>query len=252
MVKEIKKFVTSDGKEFKTEAGAKNHENRMFINARLAELELTKEQVSEKLKETAERHISIRTLLKYNPDWTKWAFHQIKQVLSQPEVFLEEYKETIYVRQYRAWREIKEEEIAREKGPEFTDSEKHCKQEQEHLDYKVVKVEEVNKYTQKVILDYKYETYEKAAIKLKAGLTLEENEISSLIDCYDTVYTEEGENRRWTRSVLTVVNIDGTNYAIDWEEGLTESQENMFYNQPYKVKVEEVPVTIVKTVVTPL
>lgn len=45
---------------------------------------------------------------------------------------------------------------------------------------------------------------------------------------------EEGDNRRWSRSNTSIVKADdGKFYAIDWEEGLTEYQENEYYAGDY-------------------
>ena len=45
-----------------------------------------------------------------------------------------------------------------------------------------------------------------------------------------------GENNRWTRSVTTIFKYKGKLYALDWEQGLTEYQDNEFYYQPYEVE----------------
>jgi len=46
------------------------------------------------------------------------------------------------------------------------------------------------------------------------------------------VETEEGENRRWSRSNSTIVKMeDDKYYELVWEEGLTEMQDNEFYSQ---------------------
>ena len=53
--------------------------------------------------------------------------------------------------------------------------------------------------------------------------------------CNNRIIAEEfGENRRWTRSAVTVIEIPTENetrlFAIDWEEGLTEYQENIYWS----------------------
>jgi hypothetical protein len=60
-----------------------------------------------------------------------------------------------------------------------------------------------------------------------------EQEAKQLIwDC--EIEAEYGDNRRWSRSVTSIVeDVDGKCYAIDWEEGLTESQENEYYAGTY-------------------
>lgn len=54
----------------------------------------------------------------------------------------------------------------------------------------------------------------------------------------------EGERHRWTMDVTTVFECDGRAFAIDWSSGLTECQEDEFYNQPYEVRPQEEVVTI--------
>jgi hypothetical protein len=53
-----------------------------------------------------------------------------------------------------------------------------------------------------------------------------EKEVKNLIwDC--EVDRIEGENRRWSRRVTSIVEADdGKFYKINWEQGLTENQEN--------------------------
>jgi hypothetical protein len=38
----------------------------------------------------------------------------------------------------------------------------------------------------------------------------------------------EGDDRRWSRTVTTIVDLDGHYYAIPWEQGLTEYQESEY------------------------
>ena len=50
----------------------------------------------------------------------------------------------------------------------------------------------------------------------------------------------EGENRRWSRTNTSVVKADdGKFYEIDWEEGLTEYQDDEYYAGWYN-EVEQV------------
>lgn len=68
---------------------------------------------------------------------------------------------------------------------------------------------------------------------------LSEKEIQQLLWEYPNVYEEAGEMRRWQRSVSTVVKVNGEYYRIDWEQGLTEAQDNDYYQQPVKVRLKE-------------
>lgn len=72
--------------------------------------------------------------------------------------------------------------------------------------------------------------------KIKNKEKFTEQEIYELLWDFEQVWQEEGENRRWTRAVSTVIKVGEDFVRIDWEQGLTECQENEFYEQPYLVK----------------
>lgn len=46
----------------------------------------------------------------------------------------------------------------------------------------------------------------------------------------------EGDCSRWTRHMDTIFKIGGNLWDIPWEQGLTEYQEDEFWDQPYRVK----------------
>ena len=81
--------------------------------------------------------------------------------------------------------------------------------------------------------------------KIVKGERLTERELSSLVYEGEEVDEIEGEDTRWTRCMTTVINLCGKNVAIDWQKGLTECQENEFYDQPYFVEKKERVVTVV-------
>lgn len=80
---------------------------------------------------------------------------------------------------------------------------------------------------------------------------LTEAELSELVWEFD-VDSEYGDNRRWSRAVTTIVELCGRFFSIDWEEGLTEYQENEFYNQPVEVIKNTYEKTITVTEWTPI
>ena len=75
---------------------------------------------------------------------------------------------------------------------------------------------------------------------------LTDRELSELVYGY-AVETDYGENRRWTRTNTTVVKLLGRYFSVDWEEGLTEYQEDEFYNQPIEVEKKTYEKTITVT-----
>lgn len=82
--------------------------------------------------------------------------------------------------------------------------------------------------------------------KLDKGEKLDEDELWSLAcDAYgegvrevETTFEEPG---RWSRGAHTVVQLGDRYWRVDWEQGLTEMQDNEFWRQP----VEVVPKTVV-------
>lgn len=76
--------------------------------------------------------------------------------------------------------------------------------------------------------------------KIQRGESLTESEIKTLVYEFDAIDEVYGEDGRWTRSVCTIISLQGHYIEIDWERGLTECQENEFYSQPYEVFKEEV------------
>lgn len=90
--------------------------------------------------------------------------------------------------------------------------------------------------------------YNETVNKLKSGEKLSEGEIKTLV--YDGVEVDEikGYSGRWTQGVKTIIDIDGELWAIDWNRGLTEYQENEFYNQPYKVVKREKQIIVAEYV----
>jgi hypothetical protein len=75
-----------------------------------------------------------------------------------------------------------------------------------------------------------------------------ESEIREMLE-WEEVHEEREEPRRWTQTVLTVVKHPETGelWGVEWERGLTEMQENMFEEQPYRVESYEeiIPATTV-------
>ncbi len=78
--------------------------------------------------------------------------------------------------------------------------------------------------------------------KLSKG-TFTERELSLLSWCdidadVEMITQDEGEHHRWTQDVSTIFKFEDKYYCLDWDRGLTECQENSFYNQPYEVEKE--------------
>lgn len=242
MTKEIKMYEAKDGTIFKTKQGANNHDKKIAVESVLVDLKMTKKEVSDELLKVAERNRIINMLLKSEPDWTKWLVHHIlcinKKLLEKPQ------KKTEYVREYRDWGKIKEDLLFTELSDGLADPELHCADE-----WIVAKVEDANEFNRKVYYAYKYSWEERMLKKLNAGESLSEDEIKSLVNELDVAYEEEGGDRRWSKSMLSVVDLLDNLFAIQWEKGLTENQDNSYYEQPYPVELKKEE-RIIKTIVT--
>lgn len=243
---EKKAYETSDGKLFKTENGARNHEDKLEgkrqVKRVLSEMNMTKEEVTENLHKISDRFPIIKTLLKHAPDWTKWSTHQIRLV--NKDLFVTPENKTLYVMEIKNYGKMTEDILFEETGEQFTDPELHCEEV-----YTVNRVEEVDKYTKKVFYDYKLTWEQRMLHKIKNKEELTEKEIKELVYSFNEVYVEEGEDRRWSKPMLTVIDLEGKLVAIEWEQGLTENQGNEFYEQPYLVRIETEE-KMVKTIVT--
>ena len=80
--------------------------------------------------------------------------------------------------------------------------------------------------------------------KFDKGEKLTESEIQELIWEFKEVERIEGENRRWSRWVDVIIEVEGRYFMTGYDEGLTEYQENDYYDSDV-VEVKPVEKTIV-------
>jgi hypothetical protein len=114
------------------------------------------------------------------------------------------------------------------------------------LNLKEIDMEEELKAKQEK--EYYEEHYEEIILnKIDSGEKLNESELSSLVWEFEEIEREYGDNRRWSRSVTSIVKINNRYFCIEWENGLTENQPNEFYDQPYEVEKKTYEKTIVVT-----
>lgn len=75
--------------------------------------------------------------------------------------------------------------------------------------------------------------------KIYFGEHLSEDELKDAVFELEKVKEIPRENRRWTRYMSSIFQVADKFFEIDWEEGLTEEQEDMYNNQPYQVYKHE-------------
>ncbi|WP_252241518.1 hypothetical protein [Clostridium sp. ZBS18] len=82
--------------------------------------------------------------------------------------------------------------------------------------------------------------------KIDNGGKLTRNELCDIIFEFEVERNYE-KNRRWSRNVTTISQIGDRYFSTNWEEGLTEYQENEYYNQPIEVEMKTYEKTITIT-----
>lgn len=96
--------------------------------------------------------------------------------------------------------------------------------------------------------DYYWEHFDEIMVnKIDNCEELTEKELKTIVFECKEISLSEGENRRWSRTNTSIIELCGRFFSIDWEEGLTENQDNEFYWQPFEVRKEEYEKTIIVT-----
>lgn len=242
MVKEEKIYTTSDGKTYKTKKSAERYENALTLKR----AGYDKSEVDNLIKDVAESNKMVRIFLNNKSDWRDWASNLVNQLPS----ILDDHKNDVVRYQIIDKRYFgnNEDVIKRVKLPRLKEGELP----QEFENY----IEELtNKDKDKNGSIFKLELYKEEdklvkyvvkeepltpEYKLSKGIKLNEDDLSELVFEREEVYEKEGEDSRWSRTIVSVIKSDdGELYAIEWEKGLTENQEHYFGNQPERVKIEE-------------
>lgn len=83
--------------------------------------------------------------------------------------------------------------------------------------------------------------------KYDSGHKFNEDELEELILDLKEESVEYGENERWSRSVRSILNVGNRYFSLHWQQGLTESEPDGFYDQPVEVVKHEYEKTITIT-----
>lgn len=165
----------------------------------------TRTQLSKAYDEAKEVNPIIKKFDEMGITWNKMAIHQIEELIGLKERTLQKQKEL--------------EEAKAKESAERTKKEEEKKYYEDHIE--------------EILLN-----------KLLNKEALKENELIYLIDNYEIETEYSKENNRWTRNVRTIISIGDKYYAIEWQEGLTEYQENVYDCQPYEVTKGEKTIVI--------
>ena len=81
--------------------------------------------------------------------------------------------------------------------------------------------------------------------KIDTKMTLTEEELHRLLEYELYEEREYGDDGRWSRGVASVIELCGRHFMLYWQKGLTEMQEDSFYDQPYEVEKVQYEKTII-------
>lgn len=109
-----------------------------------------------------------------------------------------------------------------------------------------IRDEETRRNQQEAKLYYQEHFDEIMLDKIDKCEDLTEKELETLIYS-NNVSDTYGENRRWSRTVTTIIKLIDRFFCIIWEQGLTENQDNDYSNQPYEVEKHTYEKTITVT-----
>lgn len=71
------------------------------------------------------------------------------------------------------------------------------------------------------------------------NVPFDREDIREFIEGWQYITKRDEFYDRWTRHITTICELNNHYYAVEWDAGLTEMQEDEFYCQPYEVFPEE-------------
>ena len=129
-------------------------------------------------------------------------------------------------------------------APEYDSDDGDYEDEEVSADYESEEEEFESESTEETADEDLPEWQRRIIRKLENGERLADVELKEMVwNLPQVAENKSSDLDRWTRSVETIVELNNKLYRIMWDQGLTEMQEDEFYNQPEEVKpypVEEV------------
>jgi hypothetical protein len=79
--------------------------------------------------------------------------------------------------------------------------------------------------------------------KIDSTENLTERELRDLLECELEDERDDYDERRWVMNTYSIIKLGDRFFGLNWDRGLTEMQENEFYQQPEEVLRTEREVT---------
>jgi monoamine oxidase len=147
----------------------------------------------------------------------------------------------------RTWRDLTESQIASVPNLRRIHENNIAEQKQKEEESAKELEKELEKLSaEKELKDTEFEQWSLEAIENNTELS--ENDIRDMLDAFEIEdYREYGENRRWLRTVSSILKIKGRYFQVNWQQGLTETQYNSYMDRPFEVIKHEYQKTITVT-----
>lgn len=179
--------------------GKRKNSTKAERTALLKKLGYTEDDMQKFWDECISVNSTIRMLSNAGRNWTDLCIWQIEKLPTLKETTLQQLAE--------------KEEAQRKEEQRKLEAEEAKKYYQEHFDEIMVQ-------------------------KIDKGIELTEDELRTLVFECNEVAHFEGKNRRWSRTVSSIIELCGRFFKVIWEQGLTENQDDIFYEQPYEVELD--------------
>ena len=249
-------YITDDGKEFKSKVDACRHDAELYVTKR----GYTPEQF-DRMFEQVRNHAKAWNL--GASDWrdsykvgANSGVFLLDDIIDTYEgmknahliVFDCESRKIIHEQAIDMLADSEAEQATKDAEERFSDESYECRTPTEDELSKLLRSVTGNlSYTRVLVRKLRPMTITQ---KLERGIALTEVELEDFVYGGNEVYRDEGEPGRWSCHVSSVIADDnGQLWCVEWEEGLTEMQDNAFYDQPYKVHLDKKPVTVIQTTI---
>lgn len=254
----VRTYIADDGKEFKRKADACRHDAELYVTKRGYALEQFDAMFERVCEHTKARQFGIsdwRDCYKVsaNVDFLLDKVIDIYEGLKNASLIVFDFDsyEIIYDRKIdRSVDDKQLEQVAKTAEEQFTDDDYECRNPTADELNEFLRLVKTDRNLSNTTLLIRKLRPMSVTQKLERGIQLTDDELEDFVFGSKVEYQEKGQPKRWSRSVSSVIADDnGQLWCVDWEEGLTEMQENEFYEQPYKVHLDKKPVTVIKTTI---
>ena len=251
-------YIADDGKEFKRKADACRHDAELYVTKHGYTPEQFDAMFERVYERTKARQFGISDWRDCYKASTNVGFLldnviDIYEGLKNESLIVFDFDsyEIIYDRKVdRSVDDKQLEQVAKTAEEQFTDDDYECRNPTADELNEFLRLVKTDRNLSNTTLLVRKLRPMSVTQKLERGIQLTDDELEDFVLYGNEVYRDNGEFGRWSRHVSSVIADDnGQLWCVEWEEGLTEMQDDGFYEQPYKVHLDKKPVTIIQTTI---